>query len=267
MIKVSVVIPSIGRESLGPAISSVKSQTSVNLEIIVVDDSPGQKIYIHGVQVLRTGGNRGVSFARNMGVAAASGNWISFLDDDDIFVPEKLFKQINAMISRNWDLSYTSSFLIGYKKIRPKKIITPGTDPLTQIYSGTNLFGSFFYLPLPSLVVSKEVSRFLIFDESLSEREDLDYAHRAYKKGFVIGQLSEPLVLIRKEPKRSLARPSIHQDIRWANYLCDIETNLAVKFLFFTALRNRLWCRDFCGAILIMKSLLKFFILKNKKFL
>ena len=267
MIKVSVVIPSIGRESLVPAVRSVKSQAGVNLQIIVVDDSPGQKINIQGVQVLRTGGNKGVSFARNLGVSEATGNWISFLDDDDTFVPDKLFKQINEMIDRNWDLSYTSSFLIGHKKMRPKKIITPGADPLTQIYSGNNFFGSFYYLPLPSLVVSKEVSRFLIFDEALSEREDLDYAHQAYKKGFVIGQLSEPLVLIRKEPKRSLARPSIHQDIGWANYLSDIETNLAVRFLFFTALRNRLWRRDFYGAMLIMKSLLKFFIIKNKKIL
>jgi glycosyltransferase involved in cell wall biosynthesis len=264
LINVSVVIPSIGRESLELAVLSVKSQSSVNLEIIVVDDSSGQKISIQGVQVLRTGGNRGVSFARNLGVSKATGNWISFLDDDDTFVPEKLFKQINEMIYRNWDLSYTASFFIGNKKIRPSKVITPGINPLLQIYSGNKLFGSPYYLPLPSLVISKEVSRLLIFNEAMSEREDLDYVHQAFKKGFVIGQLADPLVLIRKEPKRSLARPSAHQDISWADYLSKVEINLAMKFLFFTSLRNRLWCRDFSGVILISKSLLKFFMLKKK---
>lgn len=265
MIDVSVIIPSIGRESLEAAIRSAKSQTKVNLEIIVIDDSPGQIINIHGVQVLRTGGERGVSFARNMGVVVASGNWISFLDDDDTFVPEKLFKQINIMIEQNWDLSYTSSIFVGYKNKRPKKTIIPGTNPLTQIYSGNNLFGSHYYLPLPSLVISKEVSTSIIFDEALSEREDLDYAHQAYKKGFIIGQIPEPLVLIRKEPKRSLVRPSVYQDISWANYLSAIDENLAMRFLFFTALRNRLWCRDFSGAIQIIKKLMKFFIIKNQK--
>jgi glycosyltransferase involved in cell wall biosynthesis len=267
MNNVSVIIPSIGRESLEAAVRSAKSQTNVHIEVIVVDDSPGQKISFQGVQVLKTGGDRGVSFARNMGVAVASGNWISFLDDDDAFLPEKLFKQINTMIEQNWDLSYTSSFFVGHKKMRPKKTITPGTNPLTQIYSGNNLFGSQYYLPLPSLVISAEVSRFIVFNEALSEREDLDFAHQAYKKGFVIGQLSEPLVLIRKEPNRSLVRPSVNQDLSWASYLSAIERNLAVRFLFFIALRNRLWCRDFSGAIQITKNLMKFFILKNKKFL
>jgi glycosyltransferase involved in cell wall biosynthesis len=267
MTNVSVIIPSIGRESLEAAVSSVKSQINVNLQLIVVDDSSRQKINIHGVQILRTGGNKGVSFARNLGVSAANGDWISFLDDDDLFIPEKLIKQIKVMTENNWDLSYTASLFVGNKKRRPKRIVTPGIDPLVQIYSRNGIFSSAFYLPLPSLVITKEVSKRLLFDEALNEREDLDYAHQAFEKGFVIGQLTEPLVLIRKEPKRSLARPSVQQDIGWANYLSKIEKNLAMKFLFFISLRNRLWCRDFSGAILISKSLLEFFISKKQKFL
>ncbi len=267
MIRVSVVIPSIGRESLEAAVSSVKSQINVNLQIIVVDDSSRQIINIHGVQVLRTGGNRGVSFARNLGVSAAKGDWISFLDDDDLFFPDKLIKQIKIMTEHNWDLSYTASLFVGNKKRRPKRIVTPGIDPLIQLYSRNSIFSSSFYLPLPSLVITKEVSKRLVFDEALNEREDLDYVHQAFEKGFVIGQLTEPLVLIKKEPKRSLTRPSVQQDIGWANYLSKIDSSLAVKFLFFTSLRNRLWYRDFSGAWLIIKSLPEFFILMKQKIL
>jgi glycosyltransferase involved in cell wall biosynthesis len=267
VINVSVVIPSVGRKSLETAVDSAKSQAEVNLEIFVVDDSFSQKIDIDGVQILRTGGNRGVSFARNLGVKAATGDWISFLDDDDSFIPEKLFRQISVMIAHNWDLSYTSAYFIGNKKRRPKRLITPGIDPLIQIYSRNSLFRSSFYLPLPSLVISKKVSKVLVFDETLSEREDLDYAHQAFEKGFIIGQLALPLVLVRKDSRRSLARPYVHQDVSWANYLCEIETKLGVRFLLFTSLRNRLWCRDFSGALLIVKILLRFYILKDRKFL
>ena len=266
MIKVSIVIPSIGRETLKYSIASASSQNEVSTEVFVIDDSINQNIEIAGVQILRTGGSKGVSFARNLGVTAASGDWIAFLDDDDVFISKKLIIQINAMINYGWDLSYTSSYFFNSKLKRPKRTIIPGIDPFRQIYSKYSFFGSPFYLPLPSLVVSKEVSRNIKFDESLWEREDLKYVYQAFKKGFTIGQLTDPLVIIKKDQKRSLARPSLEQDINWAHYLCSIQKSLCLNFLFFVSLRNRLWCRDFIGAILIIKNFLKICIRGQKSF-
>jgi GT2 family glycosyltransferase len=97
--RVSVVIPSWnGRRWIGATIDSVLRQTLPAHEVIVVDDGSidGTAEYLQGaypsVQVVRQA-NAGVSAARNRGVACATGEWVAFLDADDIWLPDKLQQQ------------------------------------------------------------------------------------------------------------------------------------------------------------------------------
>lgn len=105
MPKVSVVIPNYnyGR-FLAAAISSVLAQTYSNIEIIVVDDGSTD----NSIEVLQRFGkqikwfgqkNMGVSCARNRGVAESSGEILAFLDSDDLWIPQKLEKQIEVFES------------------------------------------------------------------------------------------------------------------------------------------------------------------------
>lgn len=101
--KVSVVIPSYNRkEQTESAVKSVLAQTYRDFELIVVDDGSDQPLdeSLFGTTHIDTTlihleMNRGVSAARNAGIAAAKGEWISLLDSDDIWEPNKLEVQMN----------------------------------------------------------------------------------------------------------------------------------------------------------------------------
>ncbi|MDY6831637.1 MAG: glycosyltransferase family A protein [Thermodesulfobacteriota bacterium] len=102
---VSVVIPTCNR---GPmvtdAVASVLSQDYPAIETIVVDDgssddTPGRLSLLKDRVTLITQENRGVSAARNAGVAHARGEYIAFLDSDDRWLPEKISTQIAFFVS------------------------------------------------------------------------------------------------------------------------------------------------------------------------
>jgi glycosyltransferase involved in cell wall biosynthesis len=101
---VSVVIPTRDRpELLALTLRSVLWQEAVHAEILVVDDGVGQgtdtllrQVADRRVRLLRNAGPPGVSGARNSGIAAATGDWISFLDDDDLWAPSKLAAQLTV---------------------------------------------------------------------------------------------------------------------------------------------------------------------------
>jgi glycosyltransferase involved in cell wall biosynthesis len=101
--KISVVIPTYNRaHTLTRALDSVLIQTLPAAEVIVVDDGSadgtGELIQRHypGVRYLKRP-NGGVSRARNLGIAAALGDWIAFLDSDDVWLPTKLESQRAAL--------------------------------------------------------------------------------------------------------------------------------------------------------------------------
>jgi glycosyltransferase involved in cell wall biosynthesis len=107
---ISVVIPTYNRaQQTVAAIESVLAQTYPNFEIIVVDDgsTDGSGEAIQRFIGQRTNGchqilflcqpNQGASIARNTGIAKARGEYIAFLDSDDIWLPEKLEWQMQAL--------------------------------------------------------------------------------------------------------------------------------------------------------------------------
>lgn len=100
MVNVSVIIPAYnGASYIGEAIDSVLAQTYNNYEIIVVDDGSTDNTS----QIVRAYGdrvhyiyqeNQGVAVSRNQGIRASQGEYIAFLDQDDLFFPNKLFEQL-----------------------------------------------------------------------------------------------------------------------------------------------------------------------------
>ena len=96
---ISVVIPTYNRVTfLKDAIDSVLAQTFLDFELIVVDDGSTDDTpkllssYNNKVRVI-TQTNQGPSAARNRGIETAKGEWIAFLDSDDVWKPDKLKKQ------------------------------------------------------------------------------------------------------------------------------------------------------------------------------
>jgi glycosyltransferase involved in cell wall biosynthesis len=104
-IPVSVVVPAFNSEAfIAEALRSIGRQTLQPTEIIVVDDASTDataKIAAgFGARVIRQPRNAGPSAARNAGVRAASGDWIAFLDADDLWADDKLALQWEAV--RHW---------------------------------------------------------------------------------------------------------------------------------------------------------------------
>lgn len=101
--KVSVVIPCYNaRRYVDATLRSVAAQQWPDIEVIVVDDgsTDGSAQHIEAahpsVRVLRQP-NQGVAAARNAGIAAARGDWIAFLDADDLWLPGKLAAQFELL--------------------------------------------------------------------------------------------------------------------------------------------------------------------------
>lgn len=99
---VSVIIPVYnGEKYLTEALESVLAQTYTNYEIIAVDDgsTDGSSTILAGyadrIKVIRQE-NRDVCAARNTGVRAAQGDYIAFLDQDDLWLPQKLAQQLRV---------------------------------------------------------------------------------------------------------------------------------------------------------------------------
>jgi len=104
--KLSVVIPTYNRaDCLSKAIDSIINQkTNESVETIVVDDAStdftrqvATQYISTNVKYFRLNSNRGVAFARNRGIRESRGEWISFLDSDDQFLPGALNKIISAL--------------------------------------------------------------------------------------------------------------------------------------------------------------------------
>lgn len=123
MKKVSVIIPSFNRyKFLINAIRSVESQSHKNIEIIVIDDGSTEKEYknleTEDIRVIHSENNSrelfgfaNINYVRNIGISASTGDYIAFLDDDDIWFPKKLELQLRAMTETGCKMSCSDGFI------------------------------------------------------------------------------------------------------------------------------------------------------------
>lgn len=113
---VSVVMATYNRSKfIGRGIKSVLDQTYKNLELIIVDDNANilderrkteevvQSFNDERIKYIKNEINLGGAATRNVGIYAARGQYISFLDDDDMYLPDKLKVEVCRMIDNNWD--------------------------------------------------------------------------------------------------------------------------------------------------------------------
>jgi glycosyltransferase involved in cell wall biosynthesis len=114
MPEVSVVIPTRSRSRmLAVALRSALWQRDVNMEVIVVDDGSTddteamvRAVSDSRVHLIREEVPGGVSAARNRGIGAAVGEWVAFLDDDDVWAPDKVVRQLDAAATAGRDWVY-----------------------------------------------------------------------------------------------------------------------------------------------------------------
>lgn len=141
MIDVSVIVPTHNRRHiLSQAINSILCQHKVSIEVVVVDDgsTDGTGPWLDCVaakdpriKVVRHAQPRFISGARNSGVAQASGRWLAFCDDDDIWAPDKLAMQLGALRASSARWSCTGIVvvndrleIVGHHEVRGGEVLT-----------------------------------------------------------------------------------------------------------------------------------------------
>ncbi len=179
---VSVIIPTYNRARyVTEAIESVLAQTFTDYEILVIDDGSTDStkallqpylskiIYIHQE-------NRGVSAARNKGLKAAKGEWIAFLDSDDIWLPKKLEIQFEDIQHHdNIDLHICNGEYVDGHTVQNMFLLRGITDhkqSLKLINNPFVHFCKFKYACLPSVVLKKKS---IYFNGSMQYLEDFEY--------------------------------------------------------------------------------------------
>lgn len=133
---ISIVIPTRDRPNLFlETLQYVLRQREVELEVLVVDDGSNEPLSEmvptardRRVRVLRNDAAAGVSAARNRGLAEARGEWVAFLDDDDLWAPRKLIAQVTAAREGRLDWAYGGAVAIN----RHREIVAGGAPPSSE---------------------------------------------------------------------------------------------------------------------------------------
>ena len=203
----SVIIPVYnGERYLAETIESVITQTGVNWELIAVNDgsTDNSLAILEGyakkmpdrIRVI-TVENGGVSRARNSAVAAARGTYIAFLDQDDLWAPQKLQRQIE-MFSRNKNLgiSFTNETLIDENgTIIHENVLKFGKENRGDVFEHL-IFDNF--IPISSVMLRKDLFvKIGGFDPSFSLAEDYDFLLKVTQEA-IVDYIDEPLLLYRE---------------------------------------------------------------------
>lgn len=136
---VSIIMPSWNTDRfIAETIQSVIDQTYTNWELIIVDDCSSDNtnqivasFEDERIKYLHNEKNLGAALTRNKALREAKGEWIAFLDSDDLWMPEKLEHQIDFMNENGYSLSFTE-----YEKIdedsKPLNICVSGPDKVNK---------------------------------------------------------------------------------------------------------------------------------------
>lgn len=179
---ISVIIPNYNYANfLGEAIESVLNQTYKNIEIFVVDNESldsslkvASKYQDFIIIIKKQHG--GVSSARNLGLSSAKGSYICFLDSDDIWVEDKLEKQIKVALSSHADIVYSGIDLCD-ENLKVQSVLLPE-------YRG-DCYNYYFKNPTKAIVLfgcsnalirSSQIERIGGFREYLHHSADWDFS-------------------------------------------------------------------------------------------
>ncbi|HWA89878.1 MAG TPA: glycosyltransferase family A protein [Rhizomicrobium sp.] len=139
--RVSVIVAAYNAErTIAAALASLAAQSWRNLEILVVDDASTDRTAALAARfrLIRQPVNRGAYVARNVGVAAATGDFIAFHDADDVAHPERIARQM-APLLQNKELAFTTARWVrrdAMGKFRCRQIA-----PLLRLHVGSMLVG------------------------------------------------------------------------------------------------------------------------------
>ncbi|NEP63683.1 MAG: glycosyltransferase [Symploca sp. SIO2G7] len=228
---VSVVIPTYNRITmLKEALRSVLAQTfEGTIEIIVIDDNSQdgtpqtiQEQYPQ-IRLITCTKNGGPSAARNKGIKAAQGSYIAFLDSDDLWEPDYLKTQINALAQNN-RIYFAVSDLWLWETEQNRRFHRPqGMHPdYTSLLHHLLAAGSFIHTPSAAVFPRWVFEQVGGFDQSLRFGEDTDLYIRLLLKGYR-PIFTQKILVIRRKHSQGQAIEAKNLDLRIQNRLDTLK--------------------------------------------
>jgi glycosyltransferase involved in cell wall biosynthesis len=224
-VSVSVIIPTHNRPfSARIAVASALSQTISNLDVIVVDDCSDREYNVRDIIMslnddrityIRHDTSMGPSFARNTGIDASKGDYIAFLDDDDIWMENKLEKQIS-------NIGYCNASLCGYFSQYGMNV--------KNKYSELTVKEFIKYRDLAinsGLLVNSEIMDSVRFDKELRVGEDIDFVFKLLKKS-KISYLREPCYFVNRGYHQRITTESNKDSFSLENRLLFVKKNIEI---------------------------------------
>jgi len=208
---ISIIVPTYNRADLLPqAVESVMKQTYSNWELLIVDDGSTdnteqalQKYLSNKIRYVKCPHSGLPAIVRNVGIREARGKWIAFLDSDDVWLPEKLERQIQIIRNRP-DVSLVCTNTYRKTNDDEMKEYFSIPDKKASIYLESLLLENF--VVTSTVLVSKDCLLGMGgYNESpdFQAVEDYDLWLRL-SMNHKIEYLSEPLVIYRDVPKESI---------------------------------------------------------------
>ncbi len=233
---VSIITPCYNSAKyIAATIESVINQTYGNWEMIIIDDDSIDNTtqiinqYIEKdrrIKLIKLSKNRGTAIARNIGIETAKGRYIAFLDSDDLWLPEKLEKQILFIKENKLPLTFSSYFLIDSNEniigiIKVKNKIT---------YKNLLKKSSF----IPTLTGVYDVSYFgKVYMENFKKAEDYTFWIKIMEKVKIAYGIKEPLAKYRVYPKSRSFNKFEAAKQQWLIYRNFLKFNMLKSSYYF----------------------------------
>jgi len=195
---ISVILPAYNAsEFIAEAISSVIGQTHENWELIIIDDGSVDDTGSIVDSFLKSDNrikyisklNSGVSDSRNVGIKKAQGNFIAFLDADDVWLSDNLKKKLEELDS--CDVIYSECELIDEHSKLINKVLTGSEQP--ELIDLLLLKGNYITAPSGWLIKKEVLTKIGEFDINLSNNADQDLWIRILSNGFKIKLIQDVL--------------------------------------------------------------------------
>ncbi len=241
---ISVIMPAFNAEkTIEQAIRSVLNQTYQNFELIIVDDCSNDRTLSiaralsgkdYRVRILMNKENLGVSQSRNNGVEDAKSDWIAFLDSDDMWLPEKLEKQVSAIFAEaSGPICFTGSSFINDENQKYGYILT--VPPYITYYDllKQNL------ISCSSVLVKKEsLLKHPMYNDPMIHEDYATWLKILKEEPYAIG-INEPLLIYRLSKYGKSGNKLRAVQMQWRTYRhIGIRRNKAISFLTIYMLRN-----------------------------
>lgn len=245
---VSIVMPAYNASAfIAESIFSVQEQTFDSWELLIIDDAStdntlniikdfaqrDHRIIVHSLPV-----NQGAGFARNIGIKASKGNYISFLDADDLWKPHKVRTQLDFMKKNGVAVSFSS-----YELMEENGTSLNQKVQALEELSFSKLLRANYVGNLTGMYCSGEIGK--IYSPPIRKRQDWGLWLKAVEKAGIAKGIIEPLA------KYRVRKGSISGN-KWE--MLQYNYKVYRKVLHFSAAKSSYWFSQFLYEQFFVKS-------------